>query len=89
MRAKHNKKGYKNKNIENNNQEQYEEKYNDVILNKLVPEERKEEFDLQENKTHSKSRPKKNSLKLNLGKNSKKSKKHKQEEQDTKSKKKR
>ena len=42
MRAKHNKKGYKNKNIENNNQEQYEEKYNDVILNKLVPEERKE-----------------------------------------------
>ena len=31
-------------NIENNINTQYEEKYNDVILNDLVPEERKEEF---------------------------------------------
>ena len=87
MRAKHNKKNYKNKNIENNNQSQYEEKYNDVILNKLVPEERKEEFDLQESKTESKSRPKKGSLKFNLGKKNKKSKQHNQNEQVNKNKK--
>ena len=43
MRVKHNKKNSKNKNIENNINTQYEEKYNDVILNDLVPEERKAE----------------------------------------------
>ena len=32
MRAKHNKKNSKNKNIENNTNTQYEEKYNDVNL---------------------------------------------------------
>ncbi|MGM9536226.1 MAG: hypothetical protein ACI3VR_13265 [Intestinibacter sp.] len=81
MRAKHNKKNYKNKSAENNNQSQYEEKYNDVILNKLVPEDRKEEFDLQESKPESKSRPKKGSLKFNLGKKTKKSKQHNKEQQ--------
>lgn len=49
MRVKHNKKNLKHKDIENNTTTQYEEKYNDVILNDLVPEDRKEEFNIQEN----------------------------------------
>ncbi len=80
MRAKHNKKNSKNKNIENNTTTQYEEKYNDVILNDLVPEERKEEFNIQEGKNQPRKRVKKNSFKFNVGKKSKKNHKNAQEE---------
>ena len=68
MRAKHNKKNSKNKNIENNINTQYEEKYNDVILNDLVPEERKEEFNIQEGKNQPRKRARKNGFKFNVGK---------------------
>ena len=81
MRAKHNKKNSKNKNIENNTTTQYEEKYNDVILNDLVPEERKEEFNIQEGKNQPRKRARKNGFKFNVGKKTKNQNKQQQEEE--------
>ena len=79
MRAKHNKKNSKNKNIENNTNTQYEEKYNDVILNDLVPEERKEEFNIQEGKNQPRKRARKNGFKFNVGKKTKNQNKQQEE----------
>ena len=84
MRAKHNKKNSKNKNIENNINTQYEEKYNDVILNDLVPEERKEEFNIQEGKNQPRKRARKNGFKFNVGKKTKNQNKQQQEEANSK-----
>ena len=84
MRAKHNKKNSKNKNIENNTNTQYEEKYNDVILNDLVPEERKEEFNIQEGKNQPRKRARKNGFKFNVGKKTKNQNKQQQEEANSK-----
>ena len=67
MRAKHNKKNSKNKEIENNTTTQYEEKYNDVILNDLVPEDRKEEFNIQDGEHQPRKRVRKNGFKFNVG----------------------
>ncbi|WP_455543612.1 hypothetical protein [Intestinibacter sp.] len=78
MRAKPGKKNSKNKEVENNTTIQYEEKYNDVILNDLVPEERKEEFNTPESENKPRKKMKKNGLKFNIGKKSKKNNKHKQ-----------
>ena len=78
MRAKHNKKMSKNKDIENNTTTQYEEKYNDVILNDLVPEDRKEEFNIQEGEHEPRKRVRKNGFKFNVGKKNKKNNKHEQ-----------
>ena len=84
MRAKHNKKNSKNKNIENNTNTQYEEKYNDVILNDLVPEERKEEFNIQEGKNQPRKRARENGFKFNVGKKTKNQNKQQQEEANSK-----
>lgn len=84
MRAKHNKKNSKNKNIENNTNTQYEEKYNDVILNDLVPEERKEEFNIQEGKNQPRKRARKNGFKFNVGKKTNNQNKQQQEEANSK-----
>ena len=84
MRAKHNKKNSKNKNIENNINTQYEEKYNDVILNDLVPEERKEEFNIQEGKNQPRKRARKNGFKFNVGKKTNNQNKQQQEEANSK-----
>ena len=84
MRAKHNKKNSKNKNIENNTNTQYEEKYNDVILNDLVPEERKEEFNIQEGKNQPRKRARKNGFKFNVGKKTMNQNKQQQEEANSK-----
>ena len=68
-------------NIENNINTQYEEKYNDVILNDLVPEERKEEFNIQEGKNQPRKRARKNGFKFNVGKKTKNQNKQQQEEE--------
>ena len=77
MRVKHNKKNLKHKDIESNTTTQYEEKYNDVILNDLVPEDRKEEFNIQENEHRPHKKAKKSVFKFNMGKKTKKIKNNK------------
>lgn len=82
MRVKHNKKNLKHKDIENNTTTQYEEKYNDVILNDLVPEDRKEEFNIQENEHRPHKKAKKSGFKFNMGKKTKKNKKQQGQQED-------
>lgn len=78
MRSKHNKNTSK-KEVKNNKTTQYEEKYNDIILNDLVPEDRKEEFNMPQDEPKKSKRAKKGSLKFNLGKKNTKNKKQQED----------
>ncbi|MGL5348939.1 MAG: hypothetical protein ACRDA3_16430 [Peptostreptococcaceae bacterium] len=64
----------KTKSMDNVPSKQYEENYNDVILNDLVPEEKRSEFGL-ESETPKKNSKKSGGIKLNLGLKGKKNKK--------------
>lgn len=69
-------KALKSKIVDKTPSKQYEESYNEIILNDLVPENKKSEFGL-ESETPKVNTKKSNGLKLNLGVNKKKSTKDK------------
>ena len=83
MRAKKSKKGHKNHEIENN-EIQYEENYNDVILNEDILEGRNDDLEVQ--KSSNNKKVKKSGFKFQVGKKNK-SKKASNNEKSEKSKK--